>query len=100
MAKYEKLNGASVKITNADDATAPYAISAEVQINNGKVSSVTSGYVMRGEEVMATFSQHGDGVTHTAYNSHDIEEQMANLRAINAFIHDVEALVVSHPISI
>lgn len=100
MAKYEKLNDASVKITNADDANAPYAISAEVQINNGKVSSITSGYVMRGEEVMATFSQHGDGVTHTAYNSHDIEEQLANLRAINTFIHDVETLVLTNPITI
>lgn len=100
MAKYEKLNGASVKITNADDATAPYAISAEVQINNGKVSSLASGYVMRGEEIMATFSRQGDGVTHTGYNSHDIEEQMANLRAINAFIRDVEALVLTNPITI
>lgn len=100
MAKYEKLNGASVRISNADAVDAPYAISAEVQINNGKVSSVTSGYVMRGEEVMATFSQHGDGATHTSYNSHDIEEQMANLRAINAFIQEVEALVVEQPISI
>lgn len=100
MAKYEKLNGASVKISNADAADAPYAISAEVQINNGKVSSVASGYVMRGEEVMATFSQHGDGATHTSYNSHDIEEQMANLRAINAFIQEVEALVLTNPITI
>ena len=100
MAKYEKLNGASVKITNADDANAPYAISAEVQINNGKVSSVASGYVMRGEEIMATFSRQGDGVTHTGYNSHDIEEQMANLRAINVFIQEVETLVVSQPISV
>lgn len=100
MAKYEKINGASVRISNADAVDAPYAISAEVQICNGKVSSVTSGYVMRGEEVMATFSQHGDGATHTAYNSHDIEEQMANLRAINAFIQEVEALVVEQPISI
>lgn len=100
MAKYEKLNGASVKITNADDANAPYAISAEVQINNGKVPSVASGYVMRGEEIMATFSRQGDGVTHTGYNSHDIEEQMANLRAINTFIHDVEALVLTNPITI
>lgn len=100
MAKYEKLNGASVKITNADDATALYAINAEVQINNGNVSSVTSGYVMRGEEIMATFSQQGDGATHTSYNSHDIEEQMANLRAINAFIRDVEALVLTNPITI
>ena len=99
MAKYEKLNGASVRISNADAVDAPYAISAEVQISNGKVSSVASGYVMRGEEVMATFSQYGDGVTHTAYNSHDIEEQMANLRAINAFIHDVEALVLANPIN-
>jgi hypothetical protein len=100
MAKYEKLNGASVKISNADDTMATYAISAEVHINNGKVSSITSGYVMRGEEVMATFSQYGDGVTHTAYNSHDEEEQMANLRAINAFIRDVEALVLANPITI
>ena len=100
MAKYEKINGASVRISNADAVDAPYAISAEVQINNGKVSSVTSGYMMRGEEVMATFSQHGDGATHTAYNSHDIEEQMANLRAINAFIRDVETLVVAQPISV
>lgn len=100
MAKFEKLNGASVKITNADDANAPYAINAEVQINNGKVSSVTSGYVMRGEEVMATFSRHGDGATHISYNSHDIEEQMANLRAINAFLRDVEALVLANPITI
>jgi hypothetical protein len=100
MAKYEKINGASVRISNADVIDAPYAISAEVQINNGKVSSITSGYVMRDEEVMATFSQHGDGATHTSYNSHDIEEQMANLRAINAFIQEVEALVVEQPISI
>lgn len=100
MAKYEKLNGASVKINNADAVDALYAISAEVQITNGKMSSVASGYVMRGEEVMATFSQHGDGVTHTSYNSHDIEEQMANLRAINTFIQEVEALVVEQPISI
>lgn len=100
MATYEKLNGASVKITNADDVNAPYAISAEVQIINGKVSSITSGYVMRGEEVMATFSRHGDGATHISYNSHDIEEQMANLRAINAFIHDVETLVLTNPITI
>lgn len=100
MAKYEKLNGASVRISNADAVDALYAISAEVQINNGKVSSITSGYVMRGEEVMATFSQHGDGATHTAYNSHDIEEQMANLRAINAFIQEVEALVLTNPITI
>lgn len=100
MANYEKLNGASVKISNADAVDAPYAISAEVQINNGKVSSLASGYVMRGEEVMATFSQQGDGATHTSYNSHDEEEQMANLRAINAFIREVESLVVEHPISI
>lgn len=100
MAKYEKLNGASVRISNADAVDAPYAISAEVQISNGKVLSITSGYVMRGEEVMATFSQQGDGATHTSYNSHDIEEQMANLRAINAFIREVESLVVEHPISI
>lgn len=100
MAKYEKIKGASVIINNTDAVDAPYAISAEVQINNGKVSSITSGYVMRGEEVMATFSQHGDGVTHTSYNSHDIKEQMANLRAINAFIQEAEALVVEQPISI
>ena len=100
MAKYEKIKGASVIINNADAVDAPYAISAEVQILNGKVSSIRSGFVMRGEEVMATFSQHGDGATHTAYNSHDIEEQMAKLRAINAFIQEVEALVVEQPISI
>ena len=100
MAKYEKLNGASVKISNADAVDAPYAISAEVQINDGKVYSITSGFVMRGEEVMATFSQYGDGVTHTAYSSHDIEEQMANLRAINAFIQEVEALVLTNPVTI
>lgn len=100
MAKYEKINGASVRISNADAVDAPYAINAEVQINNGKVSSVTSGYVMRGEEVMATFSRHGDGATHISYNSHDIDEQMANLRAINTFFLDVEALVLTNPITI
>lgn len=100
MAKFEKLQRANVEVSNSDETSRKYAITAEAQVANGNVENFNNGKVMKGEMYVATFHRRSAQNLNVTFNNVEAEEQCAILAEINAFVASVETLVVAQPISI
>ena len=100
MAKFEKLQRANVEVSNADDTSRKYAITAEAQVANGNVENFNNGQVMKGDTYVATFNRWSAQNLNVMFNNVEAEGQCAILAEINAFVASVETLVVAQPISI
>ena len=84
---------ASVKVTNAADAGASYSIVAHANVSeSGNVSSFNQGEVKKGEQIVATFNQYGEGKhLSVSYQGAEIEEQAAILADIHDFVESAAA---------
>lgn len=100
MAKFEKLQRANVEVSNSDETSRKYAITADAQVANGNVENFNNGKVMKGEMCVATLHRWSAQNLNVTFNNVEAEEQCAILAEINAFLRDVEALVSANPITI
>lgn len=92
MAKFEKLQRISVEVSNIDDISRKYVITAETQIADGKVENFNNGQVLKDETCIATFNRWSARSLNVAFNNLASEEQCVILAEINAFVESVEAL--------
>jgi hypothetical protein len=92
MAKFEKLQRISVEVSNIDDISRKYVITAEAQIADGKVENFNNGQVLKDETYIATFNRWSARSLNVAFNNLGSEEQCAILAEINAFVESVEVL--------
>lgn len=92
MAKFEKLQRVNVEVSNVDDASRKYAITADAQIAAGKVENFNNGQVRDGDMFIASFSRWSDSNLSVSFNNLGSEEQCAILAEINAFVESVEVL--------
>ena len=98
--QFEKLIRANVKVSNSNDTTSAYTITAEAQVANGNVENFNNGQVLKGEMYVATFDRWSAQNLNVTFNNVEAEEQCAILAEINAFVDSVEALVLTNPITI
>jgi hypothetical protein len=98
--QFDSLIRANVKVSNANDTASAYTITAEAQVANGNVENFNNGQVLKGEMYVATFNRWSAQNLNVTFNNVEAEEQCAILAEINAFIRDVEALVLTNPITI
>ena len=91
--KFDSLIRANVKVSNANDTTSAYVITAEAQVANGNVENFNNGQVLKGEMYVATFNRWSAQNLNVTFNNVEAEEQCAILAEINAFVTSIEALV-------
>lgn len=97
--QFDSLVRANVKVSNANDATATYTITAEAQVAHGNVENFNNGQVLKGEMYVATFNRWSAQNLNVTFNNVEAEEQCAILAEINAFVESVEALAQSQTIN-
>lgn len=98
--QFDSLIRANVKVSNANDTTSAYIITAEAQVANGNVENFTAGQVMKGEVYVANFNRWSAKSLNATFDNVEAEERCAILTEINAFVESVEALVLANPITI
>lgn len=98
--QFESLIRANVKVSNSNDTTSAYVITAEAQVANGNVEKFTDGQVMKGEVYVAAFNRWSAQGFNATFDNVEAEERCAILAEINAFVASVETLVVAQPISV
>lgn len=91
--QFDSLIRANVKVSNANDTTSAYVITAEAQVANGNVENFNNGQVLKGEIYVATFNRWSAQNLNVTFNNVEAEEQCAILAEINAFVTSIEALV-------
>lgn len=90
--QFESLIRANVKVSNANDTTSAYTITAEASVAQGNVENFNNGQVMQGETYVATFNRWSAQNLNVTFNNVEAEEQCAILAEVNAFVKSVEAL--------
>lgn len=89
-----ELNSANVKYDNSVDTERVYDIEANANLSGYRVVSMDGGVVRLNGEQKASFNMYGDHQQNYVLNGVvDIEEQCTILKAINAFIGEVESAV-------
>lgn len=91
-AQFDSLIRANVKVSNSNDTTSAYTITADAQVANGNVENFNNGQVLKGEMYVATFNRWSAQNLNVTFNNLGSEEQCAILAEINAFVESVEAL--------
>lgn len=94
--KVESLISATVRVSNAGDASRTYGISAQARIENGRVNAVTEGMLSVGDadpmEQTASFnSWEGSRLSVELPSEWPSERKCEALSAIEAFIADCKA---------
>lgn len=92
MAKIEKVNRFNVTVSNVDDESRKYAISAEAQIADGNVENINNGVVKENDVQVATFNRWSANNLNVNFNNIAAAESCDVLTAINAFVDSVEEL--------
>lgn len=83
------LESARVRVSNSEDTSKVYDISATVEVsNNSTVGSIDSGEVRKDGNVIANFNAWGDVGLSVNYNSVPSDERCAVMEAISAFVAD------------
>lgn len=90
--QFESLIRANVKVSNANDTTSAYTITAEASVAQGNVENFNNGQVMQGETYVATFNRWSAQNLNVTFNNVEAEEQCAILAEVKAFVKSVEAL--------
>lgn len=98
--QFDSLIRANVKVSNSNDTTSAYVISAEAQVANGNVENFNNGQVMKGEVYVATFNRWSAQNLNVTFNNVEAEEQCAILAEINAFVTSVEALAKAKEVTL
>ena len=98
--KYESLQSANIRVSNAADSVRIMDISSNVNINNGTtVSNIDNGQVMQEGIIKATFNSWNEGMLNISYQGvNTSEEQCAILNAVNEFILEVKQYITENPI--
>lgn len=96
-----KLNSANVKYDNSVDTERVYDIEANANLNDGKVISMDAGVVKKDGAQVASFNLYGNHqVNYSLHGVEDIDEQCAIIKAIHAFVTEVESEIESNPINL
>ena len=90
--QFESLIRANVKVSNSNDTTSAYTITAEAQVAEGNVENFNNGQVLKGEMYVATFNRWSAQNLNVTFNNVGAEEQCSILAEVNAFVKSVEAL--------
>ena len=97
---FTKLNSANVSANNSVDESKVYDITANVNVNENKVSSIDNGRVSKDGVEVASFSKWGENNSNKSFYGVSDEEQNVLLNEINAFCRNVNEKVEAEPITI
>lgn len=95
-----KLNSANVKYDNSVDTERVYDIETNANLNGSNVVSMDGGVVSLDGVQKASFNLYGNHQKNLNYTGDSTEEEeCAILKAINAFISEVESAVEVSPLN-
>lgn len=97
---FTKLNSANVSANNSVDESKVYDITANVNVNENKVSNIDNGRVSKNGVEVASFSKWGENNSNKSFYGVSDEEQSVILNEINAFCRNVNEKVEAEPITI
>ena len=97
---FTKLNSANVAVDNSVDTERVYDIKCNANINNGALNSIDSGFVVKDDVQVATFSMWANNLTPSFQNVTDAAEMCAILMAITAFIDATKKEIETNPIQV
>lgn len=97
---FTKLNSANVSANNSVDESKVYDITANVNVNENKVSNIDNGRVSKNGVEVASFSKWGENNSNKSFYGVSDEEQCVILNEINAFCRNVNEKVEAEPITI
>ena len=103
----DQLISATVKYSNKDDASRAYDIAANVNIQNGQVSSFDNGEIRQANaenagdmNSIAGFNSYGDRTLNLNIYNADKAEAQVILDAVYAFMSDVRKEVSASPVTV
>ena len=97
---FTKLNSANVSVDNSVDTERVYDIKCNANINNGALNSIDSGFVLKDDVQVATFSMWSNNLTPSFQNVTDATEMCNILMAITAFIDATKKEIETNPIQV
>lgn len=86
-----KVESASVRVSNANEVSREYNISANIRTKDGKVTNIGGGTVSKGEEQVANFYSNNEfenslSITYIGSAHNDVTAQCAINQLVNEFI--------------
>ena len=97
---FTRLNSANVSVENSVDSERVYDIKCNANINNGALNSIDSGFVVKDDVQVATFSMWSNNLTPSFQNVTDATEMCAILMAITSFIDATKKEIETNPIQV
>lgn len=97
---FTRLNSANVAVENSVDESRVYDIKCNANINNGALNSIDSGFVLKDDVQVTTFSMWSNNLTPSFQNITDANEMCAILMAITSFIADTKKEIETNPIQV
>lgn len=97
---FTRLNSANVSANNSVDESKVYDITANVNVNENKVSNIDNGRVSKNGVEVASFSKWGENNSNKSFYGVSDEEQCVILNEINAFCRNVNEKIEAEPITI
>lgn len=97
---FTRLNSANVSVENSVDSERKYDIKCNANINNGALNSIDSGFVVKDDTQVATFTMWASNLTPSFQNVTDATEMCAILMAITSFIADTKNKIETNPIQL
>ena len=97
---FTRLNSANVAVENSVDESRVYDIKCNANINNGGLNSIDSGFVLKEDVQVATFSMWANNLTPSFQNITDATEMCAILMAITSFIDATKKEIETNPIQV
>lgn len=97
---FTRLNSANVAVENSVDESRVYDIKCNANINNGELYSIDSGFVVKDDVRVATFSMWSNNLTPSFQDVTDATEMCNILMAITSFIADTKTEIETNPIQL
>lgn len=97
---FTRLNSANVAVENLVDESRVYDIKCNANINNGALNSIDSGFVLKDDVQVATFTMWANNLTPSFQNVTDSTEMCAILMAITSFIDATKNEIEINPIQL
>lgn len=97
---FTRLNSANVSVENSVDSERVYDIKCNAKINNGALNSIDSGFVVKDDVQVATFTMWASNLTPSFNNVTDATEMCNILMAITSFIEDTKNEIETNPIQV
>lgn len=97
---YDSLVKATVKVSNSNDTTCEYSITAEIVIVGENIESFSGGIVKKGETSVANFSCYSSNSFN--FSSHGVSSEESQLihSNIDLFINSMKEYVVTNKITL